>query len=238
MIKIAVCDDNALTREYLIALIKKQNIDCRVEGFESAGQYAADNGYDLVFLDIEMQENRSGDGIKLAKYIRANAQKQPIIIFVTGYEKYVYDAFDVEAFQYLLKPVDEQKFARVFQKAVKKIAAEKKAGETLLVRCGSSNKAVPADSVYYIESRNHKVVLHLKDGEIEYYDKIGELERQLQGSFFRIHKGYLINMFYIDSYTRTEVTLTSGDRLLISKYKYGEFVKSYLRFLKRGITDG
>ncbi len=237
MMRIAVCDDDAVTRAYLIALIEKQNIDCEIAEFDSAQGYLADGrGFDIIFLDIEMSEGK-GTGVELARKIRANMRNQPIIIFVTGYDKYVYDAFDVEAFQYLLKPVEEQKFAQVLQRAVKKIIAEKNAGETLMIRYANSKKAIPTGSIYYIESRNHKVILHLNDGELEYYAKIGELERQLQRSFFRIHKGYLINMFYIDSYTKTDVLLTSGDRLLISKYKYSDFVKAYLRFLKRGLAD-
>ena len=62
--------------------------------------------------------------MKMARQIRGMEDtKQPIIIFVTGYEKYVYDAFDVGAFQYLLKPVDEQKFAEVFRRAAEQAAA-------------------------------------------------------------------------------------------------------------------
>lgn len=65
------------------------------------------------------------DGIGLARHIRGmETQKQPVIIFVTGYEKYVYDAFDIGAFQYLVKPVDEQKFAEVFGRAVGQILSE------------------------------------------------------------------------------------------------------------------
>ena len=82
-----------------------------------------------------------------------------------------------------------------------------------------------------MESHGHKIVLHLKDGTLEYYGKIGTMEQELQGQFCRIHKGYLVNLSYVESYDRTEVTLTSGRRLNLSKYKYDSFVKMHLQFI-------
>lgn len=159
--------------------------------------------------------------------------KQPIIVFVTGYEKYVYDAFDVGAFQYLLKPVDEQKFAEVFKRAVRQAVSDAEQGKkVLVVQYGSTGKTIPLNDIYYMESQNHKIAVHFKDGVLEYYAKIGDLEEELQGQFCRIHKGYLINLSYVDEYNKTEVTLTNGDKLLISKYKYEDFVKAYLRFMR------
>ena len=113
-IKIAVCDDEKNIRSYLVSLIKKQGGECGITEYASADAYLSDGkAHDIIFLDIEMGGSGAGlDGMGLARHIRGmEAQKQPIIIFVTGYEKYVYDAFDVGAFQYLVKPVDEQKFA-------------------------------------------------------------------------------------------------------------------------------
>ena len=77
----------------------------------------------------------------------------------------------------------------------------------------------------------------MKEGLFSYYARIGELEDELTDQFFRIHKGYLINLSYVDSYSRTEVELTNGERLLISRYKYVDFVKAYLRFVKGRLAD-
>lgn len=72
---------------------------------------------------------------------------------------------------------------------------------------------------------------HLRDGKFASYAKIRDLEVELQGKFFRIHKGYLINLVNVDGYTKIEVELTNGDKLLLSKYRYQDFVKAYLHFL-------
>ena len=177
-------------------------------------------------------------GMALARKLRERASgTQPVIIFVTGYDRYVFDAFDVGAFHYLLKPVDEEKFARVFARAAEQIMTERKkprSARVLTLQSANTNRTIPLDGITYIESSNHKVVLHLKDGEFACYAKIRDLELELQGRFFRIHKGYLVNLSYVGGYGKTEVTLTTGERLLLSKYKYQDFVRAYLRFLKEG----
>ena len=238
MIRIAICDDEANIRSYLSSLIGAQSCPCEIVEYASAGDCLADHReIDLLFLDIELATDRSGlDGMALARKIREQATgTQPVIIFVTGYERYVFDAFDVGAFQYLLKPVDEEKFAQVFARAVAQIGtAKEKPGRVLTLQSANTSKTVPLDSIYYIESSNHKVELHLKDGEFACYAKIGDLELELQDQFFRIHKGYLVNLSYVAGYSKTEVTLTNGERILLSKYKYQDFVKAYLHFLKKG----
>lgn len=238
MMRIAICDDEAPTRAYLASLIRAQDCPCEVVEYASAGGCLADyRGIDLLFLDIEL--NATGpDGMALARQIReGNSAAQPVIVFVTGYERYVFDAFDVGAFQYLLKPVDEEKFAQVFARAVEQIEAgrvQPQLSHALTLQSAGTSRTVPLDSIYYIESSNHKVVLRLKDGEFSCYAKIRDLEAELGDQFCRVHKGYLVNLAYVEGYSKTELTLTSGEKLLISKYKYQDFVKAYLRFVKRG----
>ena len=236
MVKIAICDDEKNIRAYLSALVKKQGMECEITEYATAGDYFADGvEHDILFLDIELEgPGQDMDGMRMARQIRGMEDtKQPIIIFITGYEKYVYDAFDVGAFQYLLKPVDEQKFAEVFRRAAEQAAAytgqDKKA---LMIQYGGTGKTIPLRDIYYMESQNHKIAVHMKDGVLEYYARMSDLEEELQGQFCRVHKGYLINLSYVDEYNKTEVTLTNGDKLLISKYKYEDFVKAYLRFMQ------
>lgn len=236
MIKIAICDDEKNIRSYLMSLIREQNTECEITEYASADEYLSSGvEHDLLFLDIELKGSASGmDGMGMAKCIRNTEHiKQPVIIFVTGYEKYVYDAFDVDACGYLVKPVNEQKFAEVFSRAQDKVLSEaEQKKKALLIQCAGANKAIPLDNIYYMESQKHKIVLYTKDGELEYYAKIGELEEKLQGHFCRIHKGYLVNLSYVEEYSRTEIILTNGDKLPLSKYKYEDFVKAYLRFMQ------
>ena len=234
-IKIAVCDDEKNIRSYLVSLIKKQGRECSITEYDSADAYLSDGKeHDILFLDIEMGGFDAGlDGMGLARHIRGiKTQKQPIIIFVTGYEKYVYDAFDVGAFQYLVKPMNEQKFAEVFGRAAGQIVSEaEQRKKKLVIQYGGEGKVIPLNDIYYMASRNHNIVLYLKDGNIEYYAKIGDLEMELAGQFYRIHRGYLINLFHVEGYDRTEVRMANGDKLLLSRYKYDGFVQAYMDYI-------
>jgi len=234
-IRIAICDDEKNIRAYLRALVRKLDSESEITEYASADEYLSNGAeHDLLFLDIELNGRTSGmDGMSMAKRIRSmELERQPVIIFVTGYEKYVYDAFDVGAFQYLLKPVNERRFAEVFSRAAGQIAsAAEERKKTLVIQCGSENRAIPLQDIYYVESRNHKVVLYLKEGELEYYAKIGDLEEELQGRFYRIHRGYLVNLACVEGYDKTEVMLANGDRLPLSK-KYDDFTAAYLRFMQ------
>jgi len=240
MIRTAICDDEANTRAYLSALIRAQPYPCEIVEYASADECLEDyRDIDLLFLDIELDSSSSRlDGMALARKIRErDSAVQPVIVFVTGHEQYVFDAFDVDAFQYLLKPVDEGKFAQVFARGVERAKTAQEPPQrihTLTLQSANTSKTVALESIYYIESCNHKVVLHLKNGEFAYYAKIRDLEMELQHQFFRIHKGYLVNLSYVSGYTKTEVALANGEKLLLSKYKYQDFVKAYLRFLKKG----
>lgn len=235
MIRIAICDDEKNIRAYLRTLVRKQDSESEITEYASADEYLSGGmEHDLLFLDIEMKGAASGmDGMSMAKQIRnMELDRQPVIIFVTGYEEYVYDVFDVGAFQYLLKPINEQKFAEVFNRATEQILSEaEQKKKTLIIQYGSESRAIPLDSIYYLESRNHKVVLYLKEGELEYYAKIGELEEELAGQFYRIHRGYLVNLAYVEGYDKAEVTLANGDRLSLSK-KYDDFAAAYLQFMQ------
>lgn len=101
----------------------------------------------------------------------------------------------------------------------------------ILVCTGHVKRNICTDEIYYIESNNRKVILYLRHGQVEYYNKISELERKLRPDFFRIHKGYLVNMKYVEGYTRSEAWLRNETSLPISKYRYCDFVKSYQEYI-------
>lgn len=115
--------------------------------------------------------------------------------------------------------MDEQKFAEVFRRAAEQAAADaERDKKVLMTQYGSTGKTIPLHDIYYMESQNHKIAIHTKDGVLEYYAKMGDLEEELKGQFCRVHKGYLINLSYVDEYNKTEVTLINGDKLRIPAF--------------------
>ena len=100
-------------------------------------------------------------------------------------------------------------------------------GRMLTVKKRGDAKMIPVREVLYAESFGRKVILHLTGGQLEYYERIGNLERALGDRFFRVHRSFLVNMDMIDRFTRTEIRMRGGNKAWISKYKYADFVKAY-----------
>ncbi len=150
MIRIAICDNEKNMQNYLFALVTKQDVECEIREYSTSEQYLAENQeFDLVLLDIKLQV--PGDGLKLAREIRNGRYvRQPLIIFITAYKEYVYDAFDVDAFQYLLKPVDEERFAEVFGRAIRQILSEDRQQKPpLVIQYAGASRAISLDSIMW-----------------------------------------------------------------------------------------
>ena len=233
MLSIAVCDDEIIEccnmARKIKDILEEMGRPCIVRQFQSGGELLqALESFDIVFLDIIMQDL---DGMKTAQIFREKASDK-IIIFVSSSREYVFEAYDVEAFQYLLKPVDDRKLKRVLQKAVLK--TERCSREFIIVSSERQKKKVFLDDIYYFEIKGRVVDVHGPEGIFTYYEQIGELENKLcDKGFFRCHKSYLVNLKYVDVYNRREVTLENGERIVIAKRRYDKFVQEVLKAMRK-----
>ena len=232
MIRIAIVDDEKVIREQIKKLIEKKQTESVIDTYCSGEEFLlADRGYDIVFLDIQMD---GINGIDAARALRQKAE-DTVLIFVTGVKEYVFDAFDVGAFHYLIKPLEEIKFSSVYDRAALEAGKKKRQGMgQLFVKTRNRNVTLEQSDILYIESRAKKVEIHTRTDIIEAYAGIGELEKQLSENFYRCHRGYLVNMAFISEYSSDSITLNNGETIILTKEKYGEFVKVYMRYLKNG----
>ena len=227
---IAVVDDEKVIREDICELIEKQRPESSVEAFSTGEELLASEGrFDIVFLDIQMD---GMNGIEAARSLRKR-QEETVLIFITGIKEYVFDALDLYAFQYLLKPLNEKKFVEVLDRAVKE-AGRKKEKRGLFIK--ARNLTLDQTDILYIESRGKKVEIHTaRDKEsIEIYASMEDLEGQLGEGFYRCHRAYIVNMAHITEYGSDSILLTNGDKVYLAKKKYGEFVKAYMWHLQNG----
>ncbi len=236
-LNIAICDDEKVIREQIKELAEKE-MPCVCAGLYETGDelLAAEKQFDIVFLDIQMEGT---DGIETAKRLRER-DEDTILIFITSIREYVFQAFDVAAFHYLLKPIEEDKFREVFHRAGRELEKRKsKRRETVFIKTRNRSFSLEKDSILYIESRGKKVEIHTTGETIEAYASMNEMEGQLGGGFFRCHRGYLVNMAYVAEYDSGSITLNNGEYVYLAKEKYGEFVKAYMRYLRNGVgADG
>ena len=189
MLKIAICDDEQPIREYLKRLVKKCT-EGEIRLFADGGELLADpTAFDLILLDISLNREQNAaepDGMETARKIRERSDA--LIIFVTALREYVFEGYDVGAFHYLLKPIDEQKFTEVMDRAICQIRSKKNV-EPLVIKVGGNYVRIPVDDILYAENQARKIVLHTKSKKEPYcfYEKMEVLEQKLGDRFFRSH---------------------------------------------------
>ena len=176
-LNIAICDDEKVIREQIKELAEKEMPDVCAGLYETGDALlAAGKQFDIVFLDIQMEGT---DGIETAKRLRQR-DEDTILIFITGIREYVFEAFDVAAFHYLLKPIEEEKFREVFHRAERELEKRKsKRWETVFIKTRNRSFSLEKDSILYIESRGKKVEIHTTGETIEAYVSMNEMEGQL-----------------------------------------------------------
>lgn len=232
MLSIAVCDDEVIEccnmAKKIEEIMGEMKIPCFIRQFRSGGELLqAMESFDIVFLDIIMQDL---DGMRTAQIFRRKAADK-ILIFVSSSREYVFEAYDVEAFQYLLKPVDDRKLKKVLQKAVLK--AERRSQEFIIVSKERQKKKLFLDDIYYFEIKGRVVDVHGREGIFAYYEQLGELENKLgDKGFFRCHKSYLINLKHVDGYNRQEAILENGEKIVIAKRRYEMFCREILKIMR------
>lgn len=229
--QIAICDDEKEILEMLAEKVQKLYPQAFLSLYGSGEELlSAGVEPDIVLLDIQMAGK---DGMETAREFRRK-NRRTVLIFVTALEEYVFQAFDVGAFHYLVKPFEDEKFAEVLGKAVRQLEEKNKASGNgkeeapgLMVQSGGQHFFVKLEEIVYAEVFNRKIVLHTLDSDIEYYGKMKELEKKAGEAFYRPHRAYLVNFAFVKKYDGTTIYLEKGQALM-AKQNYPEFVKRYL----------
>ncbi len=230
--KIAICDDEKEICGQLKRLVLRQRADCEVFLFDSGRQLLeARQRFHIILMDIQME---GMSGIETAKALRMK-DENAVLIFVTALKEYVFDAFDVSAFHYLLKPVSEDKFRKVFESACRQAQRrEEEEEEQIFFRTRMRSFTLQKRDILYVESRGRKVDIHTVRECVTVYATMNGLGVQLGENFYRCHRGYLVNLSRVAEYEPDRILLCNGETVFMAREKYAEFVRVYMRFLKKG----
>ncbi|MDR3678561.1 MAG: LytTR family DNA-binding domain-containing protein [Flavipsychrobacter sp.] len=233
-----IVDDEPLAREGIKLLVEKHTSLAIVGSFnnaDSAKKFITEHQVDLIFLDIQMPGT---NGIDFARSVA----QQTLVIFTTAYVEFALDSYEVEAIDYLVKPVKEDRF----KKAVDKAAAyfkllstvnspqniEQVATEYFFVKADRKIFKLYFTDILIIEGLKDYVVLHTNEQKIITAMNIKTIHDQLPKSIFvRVSKSYIINVRHIVSFDNNSVIVQKHEVPIGNAYRtyfFDEFVAKKL----------
>ena len=227
-LKAVICDDDACMREFLNSAVKEwaagSGYAVTVSSFPSAEaflfEFSENKSYDVLLLDIEMP---GMNGLELVRKLRAeNAMLQ--IIFVTGYSDYISEGYDVSALHYLMKPVSREKLFSVLSRAAK---LYEKNSKRLLLECADGVFRVSLPEIRFIEVAGNYVTVHA-DRDHTVKSTLGAIEKQLDESFYKTGRSFIVNLDKIRQVTKKEAILTSGDTVPLSRGVYEKLISEII----------
>lgn len=241
MLRVAVCEDDPISREILLAMIRKYwkqkskeqealQISSYTDGKNYKEHWNIGKEVDILLLDIEMEIM---DGILLKEFLEHQNSKTKIL-FITEHMEVMQEAFGANVYGFLLKPVEEKKLFFYLDKIFRHIFYEME--EVLIDREGKYSYKIC--EIFWIKADGRYSKVRLKKNEIFSDRSLTTWEEELERfSFFRIHKSYLVNFKQV-SQIGDEVVFSNGDRLLVARRKRKNLKEAYKKFLIQSAIGG
>lgn len=236
---IAVCEDYKEEAEWLCETIRQwaaeKGLLVDIVSFENASSFLfalEDNVYDALFLDIKMPGE---DGVALAKRLRASGNNIPIT-FVTGEKEYIMEGYEVEAVNYLIKPVAEKKVFECLERIYGKMVHQE---PYIILDTEDSKVRLLYRDIYKIEVYAHNVIYTTKKGEYKVYSSLKEVQEELRGDcFIACYRGVLVNLRYVDSIGKGSLILADDKtgfcmEVLVSRRLYNKVNEAFIQYYKK-----
>lgn len=235
-LKLCICDDQEnevkeLSRLTTLFSKKYSNMPLHMEVFQSA--YALleyidqHGGFDLYLLDVLMPEL---NGIELAKYIRRRGENAEIV-FLTSSREYAIESYSVKATNYLLKPIQKSAFDKTLIDCIQNL--KPKENPSFMLKTKNGFRKIGIRELVLVENFNHNQICTLSDGTtVETSSTLSSLFEQLQVycCFYMPHRAYIIHLNYVNGLTSSEVLLSNGKKIPVSRKVYTDLKKTLLDY--------
>ncbi|MDE5801341.1 MAG: LytTR family DNA-binding domain-containing protein [Lachnospiraceae bacterium] len=233
---IALCDDEEAELDKVEGLLveyerKKANQKYRIDRFKSAEALLAAIGEsqekpDILLLDIFMSGQT---GLKAAEELRRRGVKSPFV-FMTTSSEYALEAYEVDALQYIVKPVEKEKFFHAMDIAFQSL--QKMREDFMIVRVAGGSRQINPNSIVYCETQKNYQVLHLKNGDLKVRMTGGELYGILEKfpQFCRCGSSFILNLQHIVAVDGEEISMDNGSRIYMPRNRAAEFRKIYFSY--------
>lgn len=235
MIKVAIVEDSNNEAEKLMKYLarfekeSKEQLHCTRYHDGVTFLEEKNNDFDIVFMDIMLP---GINGMEAAERMR-KTNTQTILIFVTNMLNYAVKSYEVDALDYIVKPISYERVVFKLQKALRILEANK--GRIISVNSQSGILPISSDDIYYVEVRQHKLTYHTKKGEYFELKSLTQVEAMLVDyNFSRCNSCYLVNLKYIVKADSSFISMVNGDELKISQPKRKAFLNDLANYLGQG----
>jgi len=215
-IKTVIIDDERSGRQELRLALQRYSDFELIGEAENAGDgklLIETAAPDLIFLDIKMPEKSGFDLLE-------SLDNVPFVIFITAFDQYAVQAFEVSALDYLLKPVRDERFAKAIEKVRRRLGTENSADRKIFIKDGERCHLVRLDEIYRIESLENYTRLYFQGKKVLQRRSLRQWEKILDETvFFRVNRNEIINIRHI-----AEINQTAGGRLRL-RLKTGELLE-------------
>lgn len=227
--QIAIIDDETIqgqTMTHLLNVLAKDlNLTFHLQVFESAEAFLFSledfDAYDLLFIDIQM---KAMDGMELARKLRQKNYHMPLV-FATAYAEFAINGYEVGALDYLLKPINQEKLAKVFSTYLQQAPKEE---SFLTIQEGTQVSKIPLSSIIFIEAQRNQVRIQTTEQELYVSKSLKTIQEMLKNQFILVHRSYLVNLEHIDALTNAEVVLSNNQRVPLSRRLAKDVQKAFI----------
>lgn len=232
MISIAIAEDDPKARDQYTQFLQTFRREYRMElevtmypdGQSLLGDFRSQ--FDLILLDIEMPQL---DGMTTAQMLR-RSDPEVLILFITNMAQYAIRGYEVDAMDYILKPITYFAFSQRLTRAISRIRRREERHYLVVTVKGGTQKLDVA-TLQFVESQGHNLVFHTTQGDVAATGTMKEVEEKLESlNFFRCNKGYLVSLAHVDG-VQDGCALVGRERLLISRGRKGEFLEALAQYL-------
>ena len=229
--RIAICDDELpmhdLLKRHLDSYARKRNLSVMYSDYTGGQELLAfPQDLDLIFMDYQMKYL---DGLETARRLRAAHIDTPII-FLTSFPHIVFDTFEVNAYRFLVKPVDPEKLTA----AMDGLLSDQSTDQYIVIKDGDLTRRINIDDIIYAEASDKYCFVRTTEEGFVYKKTLAEFESMLpEDRFFRSHRTYLVGFRHVVSHTETMIVLDNQEKAIISKLKRTPFKKAFQDYIKR-----
>ena len=230
MLLVAIADDDAkdalLLKQSVEAYFAAQNMTARIQVFSDGLDFIkCSETCDIVFLDIQMEKL---DGLETARFLR-KIGSESILIFVTNMAQFAIKGYEVDALDFIIKPVSKESITYVLDKAMKRLAGT--TGAVIVLKTAEGTMTISENDITYVEVFDHNLVYHTTRGEYTVRGRLSDMTEKLNPEHFvECNRSFVVNLRYV-SHVAADYLLIENTRVSISRSHRKELMKRFSGFL-------